>query len=89
MTSLFLLLIVIMSAEANCAGGYENDNSESFFNGANDVIVVKQSDGTYKATPIQVQVRGLLRHFHIQNATLVSWKKIIKMHICNRSAQIV
>ncbi len=51
------LMVILGGAEANCSRGYENDNSESLANGANDVIVVKQSDGSFKATPIQVQVR--------------------------------
>ena len=36
---------------------YAGDESESFASGANDVVVVQQSDGSLKSTAINVQVR--------------------------------
>merc|ERR1712066_1222043 len=40
----------------DCASGYAGDDSESFGSGANDVVVVQQSDGSLKSTAINVQV---------------------------------
>ena len=36
---------------------YAGDESEAFASGANDVVVVQQSDGSLKSTAINVQVR--------------------------------
>ena len=38
---------------------YANDLSESWFSGGNDVVVVRQSDGSLKSTPLQVRVGKL------------------------------
>ena len=40
-----------------CKNGYAGDENESFASGANDIIVVKQSDGTLLSTNVSVQVR--------------------------------
>lgn len=47
----------------SCAPGFAGDETESFGSGANDVIVVKQTDGSLKSTPINVQV-GLQKKAH-------------------------
>ena len=41
---------------------YANDDSESWYSGANDILVVKQSDGSLKSTPLQLRV-GKLTNF--------------------------
>ena len=40
-----------------CKSLYAGDESEAFASGANDVVVVQQSDGSLKSTAINVQVR--------------------------------
>ena len=42
----------------SCASGYAGDDLEAFASGANDVVVVQQTDGSLKSTPIHVQVRS-------------------------------
>ena len=49
----------LLNSSAKC---YANDASESWYSGANDVIVVKQSDGSLKATLLQLRV-GKLTNF--------------------------
>ena len=41
---------------SSCASGYAGDETESFASGANDVVVVQQSDGSLKSTAINVQI---------------------------------
>ena len=43
--------------DRSCARGFAGDDSESFGSGANDIVVVKQEDGTLKSTAVNVQVR--------------------------------
>ena len=54
---LFLLTIWHgIQAKETCKNGYAGDENESFASGANDIIVVKQSDGTLLSTNVTVQV---------------------------------
>ena len=46
----------------SCAKGFENDDSESFASGANDIIVVEQDDGTLKSTILNVQALSVLEN---------------------------
>ena len=45
-----------IQAKETCKNGYAGDENESFASGANDIIVVKQSDGTLLSTNVTVQV---------------------------------
>ena len=60
-TSLSILLLLMtnwhqIQAKETCKNGYAGDENESFASGANDIIVVKQSDGTLLSTNVTVQV---------------------------------
>ena len=49
----------LFNSSAKC---YANDLSETWYSGANDIIVVKQSDGSLKSTLLQLRV-GKLTNF--------------------------
>ena len=49
----------LFNSSAKC---YANDVSETWYSGANDILVVKQSDGSLKSTLLQLRV-GKLTNF--------------------------
>ena len=57
-----------MSASSNEPNGREankpgfDDSGEALASGANDIVVVKQTDGTFQATTLQVKV-GKMTNF--------------------------
>ena len=70
-----------------CYGG---DLSESLKSGANDVVIVPQTDGTLKSTPLQVRVgklsnwrtifksrKGKIAKFYINNVRVLSESRLI------------
>ena len=50
---------IVQTRDQSCAKGFAGDEAESFGSGANDIVVVKQSDGSLKSTAINVQVRSI------------------------------
>lgn len=61
------LFCIKVESTGSCSNGFAGDNSESLANGANDIIVVRQSNGSFSATPIQVQI-----------GKLANWRTMIK-----------
>ena len=61
LVSLSILLLLncysVYCQKETCKNGYAGDENESFASGANDIIVVKQSNGTLLSTNVSVQVR--------------------------------
>lgn len=54
-----LFLLNCIQAKETCKNGYAGDDNESFASGANDIIVVRQSDGSLLSTNVTVQVELL------------------------------
>jgi len=67
--------------DGSCSSGYAGDESESFASGANDVVVVQQSDGSLKSTAINVQI-GKFSNWH----TFVNSRegRVVKIYINGR-----
>ena len=64
MDRLRVLLLLFLVASARCdddehscdSGPHRSDDAEALANGANDVLAVRQDDGSLKSTPFHVQV---------------------------------
>eukprot|EP00095_Tigriopus_kingsejongensis_P005019 maker-scaffold139_size317827-snap-gene-2.26 protein:Tk05019 transcript:maker-scaffold139_size317827-snap-gene-2.26-mRNA-1 annotation:"nuclear elongation and deformation protein 1-like" len=63
----WLILSLVAHIGAEDCNPVADIDGESLANGANDVLVVEQSDGTFKSTP-----------FHVQVGKLATWKTFFK-----------
>ena len=62
----------LFDSSAKC---YANDLSESWYSGANDILVVKQSDGSLKSTLLQLRVIMRFLFDKHQNIHKIGWIK--------------